>query len=564
MLKYLKISNYILVKELTIDFTAGLNIFSGETGAGKSVIVEAINTALGGNINSGMLFDQSSPASIEICFAIDNKNQKLKKLISDYGLDQDEKELFFTKIITTSYKAKTYLNGIRSTNTVVKKFKEVLIDFHSQRNQQQLFDKDFQLKLIDDFGNNTKELTDFQKEYKNCKNKLKLISELNKEEKENRDKFELYSYQLEEINKADLEIAEDQKLQAELELLNHSEELINLQEKFHLDCFEAEKSIFDQINYYYSLVNDYQSNNEHLKNAGTSLRDCLSLLEEISEELIFLTNSIDLDPNRLIEVKERVDFLNNLRMKYSKSIDDILKYRLSIKDFIKNYSSSKEKISILNKELAADLVKLKKAADTLSKKRKAVAKKFAEEIQKNIKQLAIPDGKVSIKFNDLIYDKSNFFEQLAQNGKDQVEIYFSANLGVDQQPLKIAASGGEISRFLLVVKKIMAQYLHSNTIIFDEIDTGIGGKTAEFTGKFIDTIARHHQVICITHLAQIAVFADNHLSINKLNKDNISCITVKKLDNKLKIQEIARMLSGSESNLALKHASELLNKSGRS
>jgi DNA repair protein RecN (Recombination protein N) len=560
MLKYIKISNYILVKEAEIYFSEQLNIFSGETGAGKSVLMEAVNTVLGGTVRSGMVFNESEPAKIEICFTIDKQNQALMNILKEYDLDHEEEELYFTKVITPSLKTKTYLNGIRSTNAVIKKFRDILIDFHSQRDQQNLFDNSYQLQIIDSFGAHENLLEDFKARYHEYAANLQKLKYLIKLDNDNQDKFELFSYQLQEIAQAGITENEDAALNDEFNLLTHSEDLINLQENFNQDSFEKENSLFDQINGYLAQMSDFQTDSPHINNAVNILHDILAGLESAAEELSRLKSSIDIDPQRLDDVTERLDFLNSLKVKYKRSLPEIIEYSQQIKNFIDNFGTQQVEISRLKKKLETVLADLQKTADHLTSVRKQTAQRFADILQKNIKKLAMPAAQVDIIFHDLIMDDNEYFKFLQPQGKDQVEIYFTANLGVDLQPLKVAASGGELSRFLLAVKKILAEFLHSKTIIFDEIDTGIGGKTADYTGEFIADVAKHHQVICITHLAQIAAFAENHYLIEKRNEQNISHITVKKLDNKNIVGEIARMLSGSESDSALKHAGELINK----
>lgn len=563
MLKYLKIHNYILVNEAEIHFKSGLNVFSGETGAGKSVIIEAINTVLGGSVRAGMVFKAEDSAVIEICFSLEAENQELMQLVDEYELDIEENEIYFTKVITPSLKAKTYLNGIRSTNAVVKRFRSVLIDFHSQRDQQKLFDNKFQLKLIDAYGDHDKCLADFSVKYKEYANSIKKLHTMQEHDRSNKERYELFRFQMEEIEKADLSFMEDQQLEDELNLLNHSTELVELQENFTQSCFQADNSIFDQINNFLAKLIEIQSESIHIKNAVSQIHEVLANLESIAQELNELRSSIDLDPNRLESVNTRLDFINSLKMKYHRSIDEIKSYYKEIKSFVDTYSDRQNEIDILKKNIGIQLTNLVSASEKLSSVRKKAAKIFAGQLEKNIKHLAMPNAQIEIKFIDLITDVDRFFEQIQVEGRDWVEFCFTANLGVELQPLKSAASGGELSRFLLAVKKVMAEYLYSKTIIFDEIDTGIGGKTAEVTGEFINTIADHHQVISITHLAQIAVFADVHFLISKSNRNNISQIEVKKLDNKNKAIEIARMLSGSESDLALKHAKELLKRTGK-
>lgn len=563
MLKSIKLKNYILVKEIELHFEEGLNIFSGETGAGKSVIIEAINTVLGGQVKNGMLFDKNTKAEIELVFTIDDANFNLEKLITANGIDVSEGELFFSKIINTNLKAAAYINGIRTTNSVIKEFRTALIDFHSQRDQQKLFDNEYQLEIIDAFGNLEGLRNKFTDAYKMYEAKLKEYKNLLLQEKTGKDKFDLYSYQIEEIRNAGLKDKEDEELESEYQLLNHAEDLQNLEREYRTFCFDIDNSIFDRINSFLARLSDFDSDNPRLKQSASYLQECLANLEETASELEQLSSSIDLDPQRLIDVSERIDFLNSLKNKYNRSISEIISFADEISLFMKNYNTHQDTIKALAEQLKTDLSNLKILADQLSSARKKTALKFQKKMVKDIRQLSMPAAVMEVKFYPLSLNSQNYFQQITDTGNDSVEFYFSANKGKEMQPLKSAASGGEQSRFLLAVKKILAEHLSSKTVVFDEIDSGIGGKTAELTGEYISDIAGFHQVICITHLAQIAVFGDCQFLISKLVKNNISQIEVKKLDNNQKTLEIARMLSGSDSSLAIKHAEELRNKISR-
>ena len=563
MLKSLKLTNYILVKDLEIDFSAGLNIFSGETGAGKSVIIEAINTVLGGIVRNGMLFREDKSAIIEITFSIDSQNKALNELITENGIDISEGEISFSKTIKPGMKAASYINGVRTTNNFIRLFRNLLIDFHSQRDQQQLFDNLYQLNIIDAYGELDAERNEFYERYESYGQKLREYRNLIKKEKENRDKYDLYSFQVNEIKSSVINPGEDIELTEELNLLTHSEELMNLEEKFRLHCYETENSVFDVLNGYLTQLNQFSEDSVKVKQAASLIEECMANLEEAGSELENLRISIDLDPSRLEDVSERFDFLNSLKVKYNRSLSEILSYCNDIEDFMNNYSSEKEQLQLLGIELKNDLVSLKKKAARLTAARKKTASEFSKTIEKDIRQLSMPAAQVEVQLSELVNSEDRYYQQLSSQGNDYAEIFFSANKGKSVQPLKIAASGGELSRFLLAIKKIHAQHLSSRTVIFDEIDTGIGGKTAELTGEYISDIARHHQVICITHLAQIAVFAQSQFNISKTVTDDISQINVKMLDNNQKISEIARMLSGSDSRLALQHAQELMKKNNR-
>jgi len=563
MLKSLKLTNYILVKELEIEFTSGLNIFSGETGAGKSVIIEAINTVLGGIVRNGMLFREDKPAIIEITFGIEPQNKALNALITENGIDISEGEISFSKTIKPGMKVVSYINGVRTTNNFIRLFRNILIDFHSQRDQQQLFDNLYQLDIIDAYGNLETERNEFYELYTSYGQKLREYKNLIKKEKENRDKYDLYSFQVNEIKNSAMMPDEDIKLSEELNLLTHAEELLNLEEEFRLHCYEAENSVFDVLNGYLAQLNQFSEDSSKVKAATSLIEECMANLGEAGSELEGLRAGIDLDPQRLEDVSERFDYLNSLKVKYGRSLSDLKTYCDEIEEFMDNYSSDKELLKLLEIELKENLSVLKKQAAKLTAVRKKVAREFSQTIEKDIRKLSMPAAQVEVRLNGIVSNEDVYYLQVSPHGNDYAEFYFSANKGKSMQPLKIAASGGELSRFLLAVKKIHAQHLSSRTIVFDEIDSGIGGKTAELTGEYISDIARHHQVICITHLAQIAVFAESQFNISKMVTDDISQIKVKMLDNKQKISEIARMLSGSDSLLALQHAEELIKKKNR-
>jgi DNA repair protein RecN (Recombination protein N) len=352
-------------------------------------------------------------------------------------------------------------------------------------------------------------------------------------------------------------------LTEELNLLTHAEELLNLEEEFRLHCYESENSVFDVLNGYLAQLNQFSEDSSKVKAATSLIEECMANLGEAGSELECLRTGIDLDPQRLKDVSDRFDYINSLKVKYGRSLSDLKTYCDEIEVFMDNYSSEKELLIIIEIELKENLDVLKKQAAKLTATRKKVAREFSQTIEKDIRKLSMPAAQVEVRLNEIVSNEDAYYHQVSPQGNDYAEFYFSANKGKSMQPLKIAASGGELSRFLLAIKKIHAQHLSSRTIVFDEIDTGIGGKTAELTGEYISDIARHHQVICITHLAQIAVFAESQFNISKMVTDDISQINVKMLDNKQKISEIARMLSGSDSVLALQHAEELIKKRNR-
>jgi len=560
MIKGLIVENFIIVDKLNIEFGNGLQVLTGETGAGKSIIVGAISLILGSDIHSGMLLNESLPAKLEANFNIDNENKQLIELLKKYEFDTSDDEVFFAKEIATNLRSKSYINGRRVSKEIIKEFREILIDFHSQRDQQKLFDTDFQLEVLDIFGKLTKLRELFTSQYNKTDSKIKKLKKLQRAESELAEKIKLYQYQTEEIEKIKPVIGEDLKLQAELNLLTNAEDILNISSQLEQEIYEKENSVYDTISLYISQLKKFKDDNKNIEEAVSHLQDASANLDNTISNIREVQNIIEVDSSRLEYIQARLSEINTLSVKYKRNIKKILEYRINIQDQINSYSSNKEEIAELNNEIANDLILLNKLAEELSDKRKIAAIKFGNEIVTNIKKLAIPDARIEFKFRtleDLVSNRENF-RALNETGKDAVDVYFSANKGVKLQPFRIAASGGELSRFLLAIKKILSDRLDRRTIIFDEIDSGIGGKTSELLAEFIHDIGKYHQVICISHLPQIASYSDRHFSIEKISGSKNSEIKVKILDKNERRVEIARMLSGSDTELALQHAAELI------
>ena len=560
MITNLSIKNFVIVKELNLKFEDGLQILTGETGTGKSIIVGAINVIFGGAIHAGMLFDETNPAFLEVTFSKDESNKKFLELLSKHEIEPSENEVFFLREISTNLRGKSFLNGRRISNSIVKEFREVLLDFHSQRDQQKLFNENIQLEVLDKFGNLVSQRDEFEKEYKKIQSQIKELEKLLEQEKVAQERIKLYEYQIGDLEEINLKIGEDEKLQNELNLLNHAEAILNHASLLEQEIYEKENSVYDIINSFVHKLSNFEDDNSHIKKTISSLQESLGNLDDTISEIRQVQNVINLDSLRLEEVEERLNAINSIKAKYKKNVPEIMDYCSKIKDEIFSFTSVKKKILKIHQEIDKNSKELLKKANVLTKKRKEAAKILEDEIKTNIHKLAIPDARIKIRFDKEIIEKkcNNDLSGLTYSGQDKIEIFFSANIGVKMQPFKFAASGGELSRFLLTIKKILSDKLDKKTIIFDEIDIGLGGKTAELLGEFIFNISKFHQVICITHLPQIASYAKDHFLIDKKSGMNLTEVEIKKIDKTERKQEIARMLAGSKTELALKHAAEIL------
>jgi DNA repair protein RecN (Recombination protein N) len=558
MISSVQITNFVIVNHLEIEFHNDLIALTGETGAGKSVIVGAIDNVFGGKVKPGSLYDELKPAIIEVVVELDTGNTKLLELLQKNNFETDESEIFFRKEINTKLQGRYFLNGRRISRQMVKDFRELLLDFHSQRDQQRLFDNNYQLDVIDAYAGLMEQRQTYTALYTETLTKFNLLKELEDKENRDQDRIKLYEFQLNEINNLKLIVGEDDRIQAELNLVLNSQEIIENSNQMEQQVYENENSIYDILNNFLAKFRKYAADDLHIKSAVESLESSLVNLDDAVAEIKNLLNYISVDEARHTELENRLNEINLAKQKYKRDIKGIISYEQLIITEIRNFSSNKEKLNSLRLELSQAEQLLQNKAELLSKKRKQAAGKLEKEIKHSIKDLAIAQADVMITFSIPVEPASKFLSGLNATGIDEVDFLFTANAGIKVQPLKYAASGGEVSRFLLVIKKILTNKLENKTIIFDEIDTGIGGKTANLLGEFINDISKYHQILCITHLAQIAVFGGQHYRIVKNNTAGKAKIAVDQLSGTERKEEIARMLSGTNSDLALKYAEEII------
>lgn len=562
MITNLRIENFVLVQHLALDFSSGLQVLTGETGAGKSLIVGAIDLIFGGSPKPGSLFDETKPAVLEGTFVVDDRNPALLELIGKHDIQLEDNELFFRREIQTNLRTKCFVNGRRVAVSIVKEFGAVMLDFHSQRDQQKLFDPAFQLQMLDRFGGTTQLCEDFTTTYDSLQELNKTLRRKIQQEKEQAEKQELYQYQLNELQALELQLGEDEQLQAELELLTNAEDILLLAQETEQMLFEQEHSVYDVVSDITQRWQRYHEGGQSVISAVSHLQDALAHLEDAVEETRNLTASIDVDVERQEQVEARLDAINSMKVKFHHTVPELLEYVQQISEQIAQFGSHQAEIEALKKEQKQAVVALIEQARQLSTKRRVAARTFEKVLKQNIRQLAIPDAQVKI-----LFDKEGPVEKeisglvdITETGADNIEYYFSANVGVRMQPLRVAASGGELSRFLLTVKKVLSDKMAQRLIVFDEIDSGIGGKTGGLLGDFIEAISHDHQILCISHLPQIAACAHRHFVIRKERTQNSAIVVVEQVARDKRTEEIARMLSGSQSETALQHAAEILKK----
>lgn len=565
MIKSLRIRNFVLVRDVEIEFSEGLNILTGETGAGKSVIIGALTLLLGKKAKVGLFYKEDQPVYLEAIFSSLPQQGDNIALLQNEGylnIEDEDRELLITREIMPDMTSKCYINGKRVTVSTVKELCGFLIDFHSQREQVQLFSPVYQLEVIDVFGNLREKRKTFTTKFKEVRKKIKKMSELETAEQQSAEKKRLYEYQIDELEELNLRLEEEKELEKELDLLTHAEEILNYCSEMQQSFYEKENSLFDQISAYNQRLERFKEDNDSIGNVVMSLASVLQLLTDVRYELRNIKENIDLDKSRMEQTEERLNSIIDAKNKYKMTVPQLLDYLGKMKKAVEEYVSWGEEISELKKEISILTDDLMKSADDLSLDRKQVSQELSAAIKKDIERLAIPEGDFKVFFENRRSSDSELLdlEGLDEYGKDKVTYLFSANTGVEMQPLKNIVSGGELSRLLLVVKKLLAGRLDTPSLVFDEIDSGIGGKIAKNLGEFISELGRYHQVLCITHLPQIAACSSRHFLIEKKRDAEKSYIEIMALSENERKEEIARMLAGTKSERAMKHAEELLNK----
>ena len=557
MLKNLKIRNFIIAEEVDLRLDKGLHIVTGETGAGKSVLIGALNCLLGAPVKSGMIMNPEKKTIIEGTFAVNSKNHNLSELIYEHNIDLESEEIFITKEISAKG-AKVFLNGRRVTNSIIRDFRSELLDFNSQRDQLLLFDNKEQRSFLDKFAGIELQIEEYNELYTAVKASVRELTSVKEQVRKEQDLLDLYTFQRDEIEKAELTADEDNILNKEYNLLSNSEDIINMSSRYEQELFESDNSVTDTINSYISELEKYQDDNDNIKKAAEFLREAQENIRDSLDEIRSIHSLIDLDHSRLTEVENRLDFLNSLQSKYRKTINEIIEYEEKIENEISAMRSSENRISEIEEKLAGLMIEIRGKASDLTKLRKKAAVKFEKQVISFLSKLAFKNPQFCVDFriekaNELY---SGFYS--TKEGVDNVEFLFASGPGLPLQKIKDAASGGELSRIMLTIKRMLSANEYTKTIVFDEIDSGIGGKTANILAEFLKAISLNHQVICITHLPQVASMGDKHYRISKESGNKKTSIHVKELDKNLKREEIARMLAGSASDLALLHADELI------
>ena len=551
MLQKLSIRNYALIDNVEIELDKGLNIITGETGAGKSIMLGALSLILGQRAETKYFFNQAKKCIIEGAFKI--KGDKLKPLFEEHDLDFLEDSII-RREISIDGKSRAFINDTPVTLTVMKHFGERLIDIHSQHATRELNDPGFQLAVVDGLANHEDLLSSYREDFKRYKKNQQTLRELRKLADEARNKQDYEQFLFTELENANLEIAEQETLETELQALNNAEaikrSLVNSYQLLSEEEVAALPILKEAIGQLHAVENFHVTYSELTER----LRSTLIELKDISNELAQLGDDVVFNPARIEEISHRLDLLYTLQQKHRvNTIAELIEIREELSNNLNLILSGDEEIERL--QLVTEKLKtaLEKTAEKLSANRSKSIKATEIEVNKILTQAGMPNARIKIE--------QTLLKDLSKDGKDSISLLFSANAGQPPAPVAKVASGGELSRIMLAIKSILAKHSDLPTLIFDEIDTGISGEIALRVGQVIGELERNMQVVCITHLPQIAAKGNAHYFVYKDESAERSTTGIKRLDHEGRVFVIAEMLSGKPpGESALANAKDLLSK----
>lgn len=552
MIKELYMKNCALIEELRVDFGSKLNILTGETGSGKSIVLEGLSLCLGGKYDRSFLRKGCDKGLVELLIYTDNK--KVENLLDEYSIPYSDNELHVSRSIFEDGKSTTKLNGRTIRLADLRTIMMAIVDIHSQHQNQALYNRDVHLEFLDLYGKDA--LKDSMSKYSACYEKYTevktKINELNDNmsERELEREVDLLKYQIDEIEKANLDVDEYEILKVKYKKLSNQDK-INTAILTSYDILRSgDLGVEDRIGKSLAALGPVADYDIVLEDFVEGLENIMYQLEDLDASIRSYIDKNEYNPQLLEEIQVRMDFINTMKRKYGDRIEDILDYKLEMKKRLYNIENREERRQALLKEKRIIEEDLEVIGGELTDQRMKVANLLEESLLKELGSLNMKNTKFKVIFNKVGYTSS---------GCDDVEFYVSFNLGENLNPLNKVASGGEMSRFMLAFKKILSDVDKIETMIFDEIDTGISGRAAQVVGEKLAEMSKYKQLICITHLPQIAAFADDHYYIEKNVENERTFTSISNLDYEDREKEIARLISGKIiTEKTLEHSHEMI------
>ena len=564
MLTFLNISKFALIDELRVEFDNGLNLLTGETGSGKSIIVDALGVLIGGRFTSDLLKSGEQNASVEGLFSVPRTPQ-LEQKLRDAGIEADGGdaiEIVIRRELAAGGRNKIFINHQLATQTLLRELTPFLVDIHGQGDQQTLFDRETHLEMLDAYSG----VTTVTSQTRTLHRKFVALSDeldaLRRDEAEKLQLVDILRFQIEELERAELAVGEDERLEEERRRLMNVEKLTTL-------CGESFDAIYEDSDSAIARISQAARRVEELSGFESSFREYLegiesarALLEDLAASLRDFAAGLEFQPGRLAEIEERLAEVARLKRKYGGSIESALEHLARSQDRLRRIERSDEREMELRAELRSARESYLQVALKLHGDRARSAKKFERAVEHDLAEVAIEHARFRVQIEspaEAQLESESESEFFTERGIDRVEFLFSANVGESPKPLAKVASGGEASRLMLVLKTAGSASEFPRTIVFDEIDSGIGGRVSEAVGVKLKKLSETNQVLCVTHQSQIARFAEAHLLVRKEAASGRTVVSIERLDRRGRVEEIARMLTGAEiTESARRHARELL------
>ncbi len=537
MLTNLHVKNFALIEEADIDFSSGLNILSGETGAGKSIILGSINIALGSKVAGEVIRRNCEYALAELTFHIEDEF-KLRAL-EELGIEElEDGDIIISRKISAN-RSQIKVNGMNCTAAQVRQIAGLLIDIHGQHDNTILLNDKAHIDMIDSFGIDTIGVlkAEYKELYKEYNNILARIEELDIDDAARQREISLLEYEVDEIISAKLNVGEDEELESVFRKMNNSQKILSDISVASRLLSDGETNAVDYVNLALKAVINASTFDESLSDVIDSLSTANDILSDAARNISDYAKDCGYDESEYEDISRRLDLINSFKLKYGKSIEDINEYGIKQQDKLDELYNLTDIISGLKAESDKKKEELIQAATKLTQARKEAADKLCDAVSKALCELNFLNSEFEAHFDEM--------EECGANGKDSMCFMISTNVGEALKPLSKVASGGELSRIMLALKTVIADKDDTQTLIFDEIDAGISGRTAQLVGEKLKSLSKNRQIICITHLPQIAAMADVHFLIEKCVEDGATVTEIKQLDEEATIKELARLLGGS-------------------
>lgn len=548
MLKTLHVENFALIDKIDVQFEQGLNIITGETGAGKSILIDALGSTIGEKIEGDSLRKGTTKAVAEGIFEI-NQNTEIRNHLQQSDLEDFGDALILRKEISDSLRNRAFVNDSPVPNSLLIDLGNLLVDLHGQHEHQSLLKVNYHIEYLDDFGGYDHLLSEVEVNYNRFVELIDELKMLKAREQSLAEKRDLYQFQIEEIKNVNPLHGEEDELEQEEKLLENSEKLFQYSSELFKDLYDDQNSVFDRVAEALNKLEELQEIDTRFESIKSDCNGAQVAIEEIAKFLQSYFHNIEFNPERLENIRLRLGQFSMLKRKYHRSIDEIISYYEQLERELNDIDNLGNMLAEKQSEIDEQRYKLSQLCQSLSQQRRDASEKLETEVLERLAQLGMKNAKFKVNI-DWIPDEdgavflNNTYYKTTEKGIDQVEFYIAANPGEDLKPLAKVASGGEISRIMLALKSSLAQVDKIPVLIFDEIDLGISGRIAQAVGLALKRLSKTHQIICITHLPQIASMADHHFVVEKISEHNSTRTQIRKLELHDRAYEIAKLLGG--------------------